>query len=114
MALKKRISSASQNQARVRLTGMKSIAETLDLGDGVSVDSFDTLMQETEAKLQEYNQKLSEADTLAGELDLLDARLKQLSSRALSKVAGKYGRDSTEYEAVGGVRTSERKKPKSG
>ena len=113
MALKRRIASAAQNQAQVRLTGMKSVSETLDLGDGVSVVSLDTLGNQAAAKLAAYNQKLAEADTLANELDQIDKDLKQLSSRALSKVAGKYGRDSSEYEAVGGVRTSERKKPKS-
>jgi phosphoribosylcarboxyaminoimidazole (NCAIR) mutase len=112
MALKKRIASSAQNQAKVRLSGMKSLSETLDLGDGVSVASLEALGVEAAAKLAAYNQKLSEADTLANELNAIDKELKQLSSRALSKVAGKYGRDSSEYEAVGGVRTSERKKPK--
>jgi phosphoribosylcarboxyaminoimidazole (NCAIR) mutase len=112
MALKKRIASSAQNQAKVRLSGMKSLSETLDLGDGVSVASLEVLGAEAAAKLAAYNQKLSEADTLANELDAIDKELKQLSSRALSKVAGKYGRDTSEYEAVGGVRTSERKKSK--
>ena len=114
MALKKRVASSAQNQAKVRLSGMKSIEETLDLGDGISVASLDTLSKQADAKLAAYNQKLSEADTLANELDDLDKALKTFSSRVLSKAAGKYGRDSSEYEAVGGVRTSERKKPKSG
>ena len=108
MALKKRVASSAQNQAKVRLSGMKSIEETLDLGDGISVASLDTLSKQADAKLAAYNQKLSEADTLANELDAIDKELKQLSSRALSKAAGKYSRDSSEYEAVGGVRTSER------
>jgi hypothetical protein len=114
MALRRRLASVAQDQAKVRVSGMKSISETLDLGDGVSVDSLSALSKKAEDKLKAYNQKLAEADTLANELDTLDKELKELNSRALSKVAGKYGRDSSEYEAVGGVRMSERKKPKAG
>ncbi|WP_394796553.1 hypothetical protein [Armatimonas sp.] len=114
MAIRKRSSSPIVDQLRVRLSGMKSLSENLDLGDGVSVAVIDQLMIQSEAKLTIYNQKLAEADRISNELDTIDAQIKDLSSRVLAKVIGKFGRNSPEYEAVGGTRTSERKKPSKG
>jgi peptidoglycan hydrolase CwlO-like protein len=73
----------------------------------------------------EYQKAISALTGLQGQIDdlrsqlddLLNKRndaaksLSQLNTRALSAIRGIFGPDSSEYEAAGGTRASERKKP---
>ncbi len=43
--------------------------------------------------------------------DNLEKELKDWNGRMLAGVGSEFGKDSPEYEAAGGVRKSERKKP---
>jgi len=98
-------------KANQRLIGLNGIAPDLDLGDGVSVASLVALRGHTEALLERHNALLSELGAVAHDLDESEKALRTLNSRILNLVRGRYGADSAEYERVGGIRTSERKKP---
>lgn len=96
-------------QASARLSGLKSINATLDMGNGLSVAAYEQKLDNLRAKLDSYNQKLSELDDELFQVESEEENLSQLSGRILAAVAAVYGRDSSQYEAVGGVRTSDRK-----
>jgi hypothetical protein len=97
--------------AQHRVTGMVSIEETLDLGNGVSIDTLKAAIKAVVDEIAEYNTMISNADAKSNRIDVLIEALNDLSSRALKGVESKYGRDSDEYEKAGGTRTSDRKRP---
>lgn len=97
-----------------RIAGMKSIDESLDLGGGISVDSLAKTHADLATNLARYNQLLSEADAALNTIGDLELQARDLAERALTGVATRYGKDSSEYEQVGGTRKSERKKPGTG
>ena len=110
MARKKR-KSVALDKLKLRLAGMKAIDPALDLGDGFTVAEISTVVTNFENKLSTYNEHLSDLDE---ELNLVikdEKEIEQGNRRILQKVGSKYGYDSNEYEMVGGVRNSERKKP---
>jgi hypothetical protein len=66
--------------------------------------AFQQAADEVLASEKELRSKITERDALASEVNLVVTRLR-------SVVKGFYGPDSTEYEQVGGTRTSDRKRP---
>ena len=66
---------------------------------------------DTRQKLEDYNQALSMVDEKANVLADSEKALKDFSERVLAGVAAKYGKNSNEYEKVGGVRKADRKCP---
>jgi hypothetical protein len=99
------------DKAQVRSAGMKAINPTLDLGNGLTVASFDTVIVTAQTRLSEYNQALAAIDDKYNELVAAEKALGDLSERMLAGVAAHFGRDSSEYETAGGVRKSERRRP---
>lgn len=96
-------------QASARLSGLKSINATLDMGNGLSVAAYEQSLNTLRAKLDAYNQKLSELDEELFQVEVEEEKVSELNGRILAGVAAVFGRDSSQYEAVGGVRTSDRK-----
>lgn len=101
----------SLSKALVRLAGLKSINNTLDMGNGISVVAYQALIKDGQEKLEKYNQFLSTLDGMSNELDALDKEINDYSGRVLAAVGAIYGKDSNEYEMAGGTRTSEKKRP---
>ena len=99
-------------QAHERLNGMKSIDPKLDLGNGLSVEAHEEAVNDLRARLDSYNQKLSELDAEQLALEGSEANIKDFNGRVLAGVGARFGRNSVEYEKVGGVRTDDRKRPK--
>lgn len=97
-------------QANERLNGLKSISPTLELGEGLSVAGLEVATNALRSKLDAYNQKLSELDEDLFELEAEERKLKELNGRMLAGVAARFGRNSSQYEQAGGVRTSDRKR----
>ena len=97
--------------ANNRLAGLKSIEENLDLGNGLSNEAFNTLINNNFDALERYNTLLSQVDQVSNDFDVLQKKLKDTHERMLLAVAAKYGKDSDEYEMAGGKRKSERKRP---
>ncbi|WP_373527523.1 hypothetical protein [Nostoc sp.] len=99
------------DRAQRRIAALKSISPTLDLGNGVTIDSFAVIIKTTQDKLEAYNSTLSTVDLTQGALEVAEKSLMELTEHMLLSVAAKYGKNSVEYKMAGGVRRSERKRP---
>jgi hypothetical protein len=95
-----------------RLAGMKSINPSLDLGSGCSVSTIESQIIDVRQKLEDYHALLSKVDAAANDLDNSEKQLANLSNKILLGTAWQYGKESNEYEMVGGVRPSDRKRPR--
>jgi hypothetical protein len=105
MSYKKK-SSLGMAQAVQRISGVKSIATDLDLGNGLTVADYQTAIDEVKTVLDTYNTHLSLADELKNNLAEKEKRLNEFSVRILAGVASKYGKDSNEYQMAGGTKKS--------
>ena len=110
MARQKRKSNVLDS-AQSRSAGLASISSTLDLGNGLTLVSFNSAIADARAKLDAYNAALSAVDSTNNTLLKVEKDLTALNERMLLGVAAKFGKDSNEYEMAGGVRKSERKRP---
>jgi len=82
-----------------------------DLGSGVTVENGETLLIDARKLLADCNASLAVSDGLLTAFGLKEKELKKFNSKVLPAGGLKYGKDSTEYEKLGGVRESERKRP---
>ncbi|NJL35845.1 MAG: hypothetical protein HC840_05100 [Leptolyngbyaceae cyanobacterium RM2_2_4] len=104
-------SSTVLNKAERRAAALKSISPSLDLGNGLTLETFDELIQDMQDKLEAYNMALSAVDAAHSKVEELERSLRNLSEHMLLGVAVKYGKNSVEYEMAGGTRKSDRKRP---
>lgn len=95
----------------LKVAGMKSIKVDLDLENGVSVAEGEELLAANRKAIEEYNTLLASADEKLNIINANDKKLRAFNKKILPAVGLKYGTDSSEYEKVGGIRESERKKP---
>lgn len=104
--------SADLAAATKRMNGLTAIDPTakLDLGNGHTMKSYQDQMEAVKTQLDGYNKARKDLDALKNTLDTAEKALAQKSSAMLTAIGLKYGKDSSEYEQVGGVRDSERKK----
>ena len=109
MARKKRTSKALEI-ARHRLAGLKQINPKPTLGSKVTVEIFETAVNDYTAAQDAYNGELAQLDERTNLLDARERDLADLSQRVLAAVRGEYGPDSNEFELVGGTRRSDRKR----
>lgn len=98
-------------QAIARLNGLKTINPTLDFGNGLSVTAFEQAINSFRTKLDGYNQKLSDIDEELNTLEADERVLKDLNGRFLAGTGAMYGKNSSQYDVVGGVRLDDRKRP---
>jgi hypothetical protein len=105
-----RRSSTVLDNARRRLAGLKSITPTPDFGPNLKLTDYEQDINAFNARLEGYNEKVSALDQLQNELEEEERRLHDKNKRMLSAAGAHYGPDSSEYEALGGTRTSERKR----
>ncbi|MBD2256692.1 hypothetical protein [Pseudanabaena sp. FACHB-2040] len=110
MTRQKRSSSALEKAER-RSAGLKAINPQLDLGGGLTLESYLLLIDTLRSHLITYNESLSFVDRAGSTVQDTEKQLGTLSERMLIAVAAKYGKDSYEYEMAGGTRKSERKRP---
>lgn len=96
--------------ANVRVAGIKSIDQDLDLGNGLTVKNYEKEIEETAKALEDYNTILSMADEKLNLYTQKEKSLMALHERMLLGVAVKYGKDSNEYEKAGGTKKSDRKR----
>jgi hypothetical protein len=104
--------SATLEKAQARLRGLQSIHPDLNLGNGLTLQDYMTLITATATRLQTHNLALAEADRTRIEFAEAEAEVSNLSSRILSAVAAMYGRNSIEYELAGGKPPSTYKRAK--
>ncbi len=110
MARAKR-SSTVLDAARQRLAGLKSINPAPNLGPALSVTTYEQELTAFGTSLDTYNEKLASLDDLLNSVEAAENSLRDKNKRVLSAIEAQYGTDSSEYEQVGGTRTSERKRP---
>jgi hypothetical protein len=100
------------DKANTRAAGLRSIG-TLDFGGGLTSAAYEQAIADTRGQLDDYNQMLSLLDAKANAVAASEKTLQDFSERVLAGVAARYGKNSSEYDMVGGVRKSERKRPQS-
>ena len=113
MARQKR-TSAVLEMARQRLAGLKSINPAPDLGSNLTIATIETQTNGFGTQLDTYNQHVATLDDEQNGVDTAEDSLEDLMSRVLSAVRAQFGADSSEYEAVGGTRPSERRRRTAG
>lgn len=109
MARAKR-SSPVLEAARRRIAGLKSISSPA-FGANMTTAMYEQKADALDARINGYNQMLSAADAELNGIEADEGELNDLNKRYLAATGAQYGTDSSEYEAVGGTRLSERKKP---
>ena len=109
MSFKKR-TSPTLDKAAERAINLAKIRPDLTLGK-LTLAEYQTKVQTAQTSLDTYNGLLTEADLASDRFDNLEKELKDWNERMLTGIATDYGKDSPEYEAAGGTRKSERKKP---
>jgi len=113
MARQKR-TSAVLEMARQRLAGLKSINPEPDLGPTLTMAMIEARTNGFGTQLDTYNQHVATLDDEQNGVDRDEDSLEDVMSRVLSAVRAQCGPDSSEYEAVGGTRTSERRRRPAG
>ena len=111
MAYLKKSSKDFENAIK-RMASLKSIDPTLDLGNGLSVETYQQSIDQVSNVMEAYNTQLSLADSLSSSLKEKEKLLRSFTERMLTGVAAKFGKDSEQYQKAGGTKKSERKKPK--
>jgi uncharacterized protein YukE len=101
MARLKRSSTVLEKAIR-RMDGMRSISQTLDFGNGLSLADYQSQIQTLQAKLSSYNTMLSALDEAMGQIELLETDLSRYSEKMLMGVATTYGKNSLQYVQAGG------------
>jgi len=99
-------------KGRQKISGLEAIAPNLDLGNGLTLASYDKLITEAEKLLSVYNESLAETDGIGAKFILKENEVRTMSVRMLKAVLAKFGPDSVEYEQAGGVPTHKKKHPK--
>ena len=108
MARPKR-SSIPLEKAERRAASLQSISSDLDFGNGLTLEAYNSLIEDLRSQITAYNTILSTIDQARENLQDTEHRLTDFSERMLTGVATQYGKNSTEYTMAGGIRRSERK-----
>lgn len=103
-------SSRAYVKASKRFAGLKSIDPKLDLGNGLTIATFEQLLQDFQNALNDYNAELSIVDAKTQRIRQAEKQLSESSERWLAAIVSRYGKDSEEYQKAGGVRKSLRKR----
>jgi hypothetical protein len=94
-------------KAEFRTAGLKAIDSSMDFGDNCSLQNLTQSIEQLRTMIDAYNAALAVIDSSKTKIDEMEKSLSNLSDKLVRGVAFKYGRDSNEYEIVGGVRQSD-------
>jgi hypothetical protein len=111
MSRQKKRSSQIVEKVQTRLAAVKSIDTNLDLGNGFSVKTYTSLLEDARIKIEKYNTVLSLVDDAYTEMSAAEKALADQTEQMLIAVAYQYGKNSNEYKMAGGTRKSDRKRP---
>jgi len=111
MARRKRTSSQILEKARHVLAGLKQITPRPEFGPELNEGLFEAEINGFSHDLEAFNSGLAEVDDQQNRLDDREQRLNDFTQRIQAAVKALYGPDSSEFELVGGLRRSDRKKP---
>jgi hypothetical protein len=110
MSHRKKSYSLTLKLATKRSASLASIDPALELGNGLSLASYQAALTDTRSKLASYNTILSAADEARLAFRAAERNLRDLNDRMLAGVASRFGRDSSQYAMAGGTRTSDRRR----
>ena len=96
--------------AKARLSAIKSIDPSFDLGNGLTAVNYAASINSFGTVLNQYNTTLSLVDDLYNRCQENLQQIRDYSDRLLAGIGSKYGKNSNEYEMAGGTRKSERRK----
>jgi hypothetical protein len=91
-----------------RVIGFKSIDSNLDFGNSMSLNYLTQLTTQLRNQIDKYNMMLNDLDSAKAEIEIVEKTIGETLERLISGVVLKYGKDSREYEMIGGVRKSDR------
>ncbi|HEY9664202.1 MAG TPA: hypothetical protein V6C65_37640 [Allocoleopsis sp.] len=103
MARRKRNSATLETSER-RIESLRSISEILDLGGGLTIAAYNTIISDLRTKLAAYNTALSTLDKLTDDVREAERAAKEMAEKMLLGVGSRYGKSSQEYEMAGGSR----------
>ncbi|MEH1947309.1 MAG: hypothetical protein V7K77_10165 [Nostoc sp.] len=109
MARRKRTSVVLERAVR-RAASINSIDPSLDLGNGLTLPVFSTLIETMRTKENAYNSALSSLDRLYREMLETEDELGDMTEHMLMAVGTRYGKSSVEYGMAGGVPKTQRRK----
>lgn len=104
---RKRSNSKPLNKLKARIEAAKSIEDDFDFGNGLNADDLTQFSDDLETSINGYNKTLSDADDHRVAIRDLERQANDISDRLLSLIGGSYGKDSLEYQRMGGTRKSE-------
>ena len=111
MARTRKSPTPSMKEMDQKIAGMTAIDSDFDAGNGVNLTAVKAIKADADAALADYNSELAIVDEKYNVFLAKDKLVSAMNKKVLPAVGLKYGTDSIEYEQVGGVRDSERKKP---
>jgi hypothetical protein len=109
MVRRKRTSQTLEKAVR-RAASLSSISANLDLGNGLTLPAFSTLIETMRTRENAYNSALSNIDKLYREMLETESELGDMAEHMLLGVATRYGKSSVEYSMAGGVPKNQRRK----
>ncbi|AFY33127.1 hypothetical protein [Calothrix sp. PCC 7507] len=109
MARRKRTSQVLEKAVR-RASGISSIDPNLDVGNGLTLRAFSTLIETMRNQENAYNSALSNIDKLYREMLETESQLADMAEHILMGIGTRYGKSSVEYGMAGGVPKNQRRK----
>lgn len=89
-----------------RLKRLEYVIEHSNMEDTRLLEAGRKQVEKVEEQIRHYNDILSQADEARDRLNKLEREAMDIHERILLQVGGLFGRDSMEYEHLGGVRRS--------
>jgi hypothetical protein len=105
-----RRTSGSAGNSPATFGGAERFTPKPDFGPGLTLEVFEAAVEALGAEQNAYNGEVSSLDEKTNLFDNHEQHLADLNQRILLAVKAVYGPDSSEYEQVGGIRRSDRKK----
>jgi len=103
-------SSSALKDARRRLERLKAIQPFPDLGVGFNFETYEKAVNDLAQLEAEYNTSISGLDAKLVFMKDKETEIRDYRSRILAAVGVKFGKNSDEYVAAGGTKTSDRKR----
>ena len=105
-----KVPAAVLETSRKRVAGLRACIRKPNLGTDLSPESVEADMAAIAGKIAARDELKATLDQASNEIERLVAALNDKNTRILAGVGAQLGKDSDEYEQVGGTRTSERKR----
>jgi hypothetical protein len=103
--------STSLDVARTRCRGLMSQNPEMDLGNNMTIVNYQRDIDMLEAQLSLVNSLSASLQVERTKLRELEANVSDLNDRYMKATAAKFGTSSNEYQAIGGIRKKDKRRP---